>query len=543
MLRWLSLISLLLFGVTFFYCLLWRDYSQGRQLNVVVLTVESLRRDLVTIDNTPHLLSAVEKGGRLQNHLAVSAWTGANIISILSGLSPFTAGVQTRGQSVEASYVLPLEQLVEHGYSAEGIQGFMTMDIYRHLGLSVVEPGVDLLYWLARKQVSGKPFFLWYHYLYTHLPYPTLSNAQEEGIRPSLDDEQREERYNAVTTRPAIYADEFMYKPEDVPVIGAMHAVAVRDFDAWFKEFWEYFNKSGMVHNTILIITADHGDEHGERGLVGHASTTLAGHLHAEIVNLPFFYWLPERLQSGRRLPESPVTSHLDIMPTILGALGIKPVAFLPGRNLFVEHSGGYWAGITSSGGFAEKDPHNIEYYMYGIQQEEWKLLWKKYPSGRENLYLYNTLVDGGETQNLASLQADKVKVLQALIEPLTTSQVTRPVLSSSVAVVRGRDDAENLYWIFPQKDGVFRYDELDGKFRLEWSGVPNQDYVIQYEAGVGNRSLSGELEVQGPAKDYGSIGRRYWDTWIVPYSPYRIRVATAGKDDWSDWITLEAAR
>lgn len=540
--RWLSLISLLLAGVTVFFIFLGREYVQGRRLNVIVLTVESLRRDLVTADNTPHLLSAAKAGGRLTNHLAVSGWTGANIISILTGLSPFSAGVHTRGQSVDASALLPLEQLVEQGYSAEGIQGFMTMDIYKHLGLSVVDPGADLLYWLAGKQTTGTPFFLWYHYLYTHLPYPGLSNVQQNGTGFSIDDELPAERFQAITNQPAIHADEFIYKPEDVPVIGAMHAVAVREFDRWFAAFWEYFISSGMFRNTILIVTADHGDEHGERGQVGHASTTLAGHLHAEIVDLPFFYWFPERLQKSRRLREPPVTSHIDIMPTLLDALGIEAAEELPGSNLFVEQSGEYWTGMTSGGGFAEKDPHNIEYYMYGVQQREWKLQWQRYATGTEKLFLYNTLVDEGETQNLASSMPDKVKVLQDLVKPLITGQVVRPVYFSS-SVEEKRENGEKLYWVFPQEGGMFRYHELDGRFRLEWNGVPNQEYVIHYEAGTGIRKLSGNLEVEGPVKDFGTIGKRYWDTWVVPYSPYRIRVATAGEDNWSDWITLEATR
>lgn len=541
MLRWLSLISILLIGITLFFSYLGLEYVRGQRLNVVVLTVESLRRDLVNVENTPNLLSAVESGGRLTNHLAVSGWTGANIVSILSGLSPFTSGVHTRGQSVDPAYVLPLEQLVRKGYSAEGIQGFMTMDIYSDLGLSVIDPGADLLYWLAGKQVEGRPFFLWYHYLYTHLPYPALTTPKEANGE-NLTDGQAVERYQAASSRSAIHVGEYLFKPEDVSVIGSMHAMAVREFDLWFEQFWEFYLASGMHRNTILIVTADHGDEHGERGLVGHASTTLAGHLHAEIVNLPFLYWLPESLKKRKWLNEPHYTSHMDIMPTILDALGMESVEDLPGHSLFAGQADGLWTGMTSGGGFSEKDPRNVEYYMYGVQQKEWKLLWKRYSSGSEEFYLYNTLKDEGEKDNLASAHPGKVRVLKDLLEPLISAQTVRPVHASAVANQEGEKRVK-LSWIFPQEDSMFRYEELDGKFRLEWNGVPGQNYIIHYEAGTGGQKLSGDLEVRGPVKDFGIIGKRYWDTWIVPYSPYRIRVATAGEDNWSDWITLEAAR
>lgn len=540
--RWLSLTSLLLVGVTLFFILLWREHRQNLQYNVVILTVESLRRDLVTAGNTPHLLAAAEQGGRLANHLAVSGWTGANIVSLLTGLSPFSAGVHTRGQSVAPEYYLPLEQLADRGYSVEGVQGFMTMDLYKNLGLSVVEPGADLLYWLAAKQVAARPFFLWYHYLHTHLPYAPLNKVGEEGLGFASPDEQTRERFLAVANQPAIHVGEFEFTAEDTVVVGNMHAAAVRDFDRWFAQFWEYFVQSGLFRNTILILTADHGDEHGERGLVGHASTTLAGHLHREVIELPFFYWLPARLQQEGALHEPPLSSHIDIMPSLLAALGLEPAEKLPGNNLFAERSQVVWTGMTSSGGFAERDPQHIEYFMYGVQQGKWKLLWKRYASGAGEVYLYDTVDDEREMHNLAPARPDKVRAMQAVLEPLIARQVMRPVFLQEKTEAAA-EPAGKLCWIFPRKGGRYSYNQLRGKFRLEWNGVMGQDYRIQYVAGRGMRKLSGELEAQGPVKDFGVIGRRYWNTWIVPYSPFKIRVAAVGTENWSDWLVLEAAR
>ena len=41
------------------------------------------------------------------------------------------------------------------------------------------------------------------------------------------------------------------------------------------------------------MLTTDHGEEHLERGQVGHASTTRNGHLHEELVRLPLIVWRP----------------------------------------------------------------------------------------------------------------------------------------------------------------------------------------------------------------------------------------------------------
>ena len=45
-----------------------------------------------------------------------------------------------------------------------------------------------------------------------------------------------------------------------------------------------------------------------------------------------------------------------------------------------------------------------------------------------------------------------------------------------------------------------------------------------------------------GTRLDFGAIDQRYWDTWIVPNGPYRVRVGYAGpKSNWSEWIELSA--
>ena len=99
----------------------------------------------MTIENTPSLLKIAEQGTRFTNHRAVSGWTGTNIISLLTGLTPFESGVHTRGQSVSLNQNLPLYVLQRSGYQVEGIQGFMHMDIYRIMGLNILTETSDLL--------------------------------------------------------------------------------------------------------------------------------------------------------------------------------------------------------------------------------------------------------------------------------------------------------------------------------------------------------------------------------------------------------------
>jgi choline-sulfatase len=513
--------------------------------SVIVITVESLRNDLVTDENCPHLLQASRRGIRFSRHRAVSGWTGSNIVSLLTGLTPFASGVHTRGQSVAPERHLPLELLAESGYRVEGIQGFMMMDIYRHLGLTVKPETDDWLYSLSLLIQSGEPFFSWYHYAYTHLPY-IAADGYESDISRELSHRQLDEnmpgRLLLVQNQSAIHHNQATFVAEDIPLVHEMQLGTIREFDDWFARVWDFFINSGLQRNTILVVTADHGDGHGERGLVGHASTTLAGHLHEEIIRVPFIIWLPTAIaESFPDADPHQMTTHEDFMPTILGLLGQKPQLSLKGRNIFSNSGDSTWMGMTSSGGFAEPDPANVRYFEYGIISEPWKLLYRTDHKRRGTFRLYNLDDDPGETNDIATLNPT---VVDNLFYRLAAQIETRTIVQTDTTSLEAGagDQATAPVWLHPTAgNGVFSYDDLRGNFRLEWSGLANKEYVLQYIAGSGTRQITGQLDVQGTMKDFGKISRRYWNTWVVPSSPFRIRVSESGGGNWSNWLDLAA--
>ena len=106
-------------------------HQPRRSLNVLLLTVESLRADAVTSETTPNLLRlAAAHGTRFSEHRAVSAWTGANIVTLLTGWSPFQHRVQSRGQRISAEHDLALELIADAGWRGSGLQAFMRVPIF-----------------------------------------------------------------------------------------------------------------------------------------------------------------------------------------------------------------------------------------------------------------------------------------------------------------------------------------------------------------------------------------------------------------------------
>lgn len=76
---------------------------------------------------------------------------------------------------------------------------------------------------------------------------------------------------------------------------------------------------SGLDRKTLIIITADHGNEFLEHGNVGHGS-----HLYDESIHVPLIIFLPD-LEKGIRIKE--FAQSIDIFPTLLDLLGI-PVPY-----------------------------------------------------------------------------------------------------------------------------------------------------------------------------------------------------------------------
>jgi len=513
-----------------------QDLLSRKNPGVVVITVESLRADMVSTETTPQLLAAAEHGLHFTGHRAISAWTAANIVSLLSGLDPFSTAVHSRGDSLEPPGPVPLAQLVGRGYRVEGLQPFMAMDVYRNLGFALAPEAVDPQLWLAQRQVARERFFLWYHYVDTHLPYQSpffesLAFAQLSGDTRA--------RLKKLGSQPAVHAGETRYYREDFPYIRKIHRHSIEEFDRWFGEFWQFFTESGSHRNTILILTADHGDEYGERGMVGHASTTLAGHLHEEIIRVPLLLWLPEHLVPRDEVQlTSRSSSHLDIIPTVFALLGIAPQISLPGRNLLDPDGGDdEWLGMTSSGGFAEPDPSAVRYFEYGYRLGRDKSLLRVDQQGVESYALFDLVADPGEERNLADQRPEIAERHRAVLAAQIRGQGKRRPSS----VIKEATGDGGLQWLYPGESGIYSYDDLGGRFHLEWQGDAERNYLLEYQAGKNGRQISGLLNATGNRKEFGAIDRHYWQTWIVPHSPYRLRVRDTTGGSWSPWLELEA--
>ena len=451
-----------------------------RPVNVILLTVESLRADRFTEDLAPNFFAAARHATAFKNHRSIAAWTGPNIIALLTGITPFEQGVHSRGQSIAMERDVSLERLARAGWKIGSIQAFAKTENFRNLGMPV-SAGETFEGWIARRKLAGAPFFFWHHYLDTHLPYDPPHQFIAQDVSFPHEGDAAYERIQAVRRRPAVRADSVYFNAADRPYIDALYEGGIRQFDAWFQQFWRFFNTTGLRDDTILIVTADHGEELLERNNVGHASTSTAGTLFEEVVRIPLFIWWPKRMGRIEGVVREAPSDHLDVMPTVLDLLGDPYRLSLPGKSLLRKRETYQWIALTSRAGFAEADPDHIRNFVAATVQANWKLVAQADGRSLVAAQLYDLSTDPAETTNQAEARPE---ILMRLLPPLLKRLSTFTLPKSAEDRTDGRSPAIGVapQWVFPARSRVVSWDDLQGRNFLQWSGSSAKSYVLNIQ-------------------------------------------------------------
>ena len=106
--------------------------------------------------------------------------------------------------------------------------------------------------------------------------------------------------------------------------------------DMLFGKMIAKLKEKGLYANSLIIYTSDHGQEFFEYGNFGHNTSFSKGQIH-----IPFILKLPKSLQGmglGKNINSS-MTSHQDVVPTLLSMLGVKnsPKEYSNGKNFFLD--------------------------------------------------------------------------------------------------------------------------------------------------------------------------------------------------------------
>ena len=231
----------------------------------------------------------------------------------------------------------------------------------------------------------SSPYFIWVHYMDVHGPYLSRKGW---GLRNRIT--------AAYLWKKALQSPQSITDRERQRLIDS-YKEGIHYLDRHIKELIANIDQA----NTIVILTADHGDLLGEHNVFGHSSTLYEGVLH-----VPLIIKLPSKLQYGGKKITQPVRS-VDLTPTLTDLLGLKTEASFYGQSfasLIQENSCPYYCEVIIS---------ELSRKFLSAEKDGWKLIVNYKTNNKE---LYNIENDVSETNNIYLDNLSLANKLEAFI-------------------------------------------------------------------------------------------------------------------------------
>lgn len=391
-----------------------------RPRNLILISVDTLRQDRLGAygyarPTTPALDALAARGVVFEDATAPSSWTVPSHVSLLTGLTPRSHGVANRVQHMNPAFETIARWLEQHGYDTAAIvntillgpsrgfqNGFGHFELVarRPRDFSAPEIHRRALAWLDRPREV--PFFLFLHYYDVHSDY-----APDDEYRAMFAEPYDGKATGSTEQLKAARLGQLVLTPEDAKHLSNLYDAEIRQLDDELGRFLAELERRGLLEETAILVTSDHGEEFLEHGGVLHGKT-----LHGELVRVPLLAAGPG-VPVGRRVA-GPV-SLVDVFPTAMGLLGVDPPPYVEGIDLAsrgwtgppeerpVFFSTDWWLGLPDGE------------WKRAVQSDGWKLHYA-HPSGA--LELYDVAADPGELHDRAAGDPGRVQTLRTLLAP-----------------------------------------------------------------------------------------------------------------------------
>ena len=345
---------------------------RGRRPNLVVLILDTLRADCVGggADGTcdmPFLRALGKRGVQCTQVTSAAPATYPSVTTLLTGLLPDEHRVDhTPYPAVLSPSVTTFAEALAqgHGYETAALLELQLDERPDSLlqGFKTVRCGGPLRF--ARGQVSGwnkardreKPFFLLLHSYEAHDPYGESNHpwppspASAEGVERArklydaseaefiehflLDRDVRvswlEDDPKDTLRRAFRYYGRGFREAPDLELarrVERAYRDGVRSLDGEVEKTVALLEREGLLENTLLVVTSDHGEAFGEHGILIHGRA-----LHEELVHVPLIAVGPPPFDTGRTIHTS--LGVVDILPTFFDLAGLPALQGVAGRSM-----------------------------------------------------------------------------------------------------------------------------------------------------------------------------------------------------------------
>lgn len=395
--------------------------------NVVVVLTDTLRADrLGCYGNsrglTPYLDDLAGASVRFEEAASHAPWTLPSIASLLTSLHPAEHGAGGRLRPTGPDF-RPLDPAVTTLAGALGGEGWTTHAIgnvafldewtgvlREFSSVDVESPSSNLemrsaerttdaaLEWIDGHRASDDgdaPFFLFLHYFDPHAVYAPPQPFRRKFAGPRDRDDETWV-FGTRMQMMALRAGALKFEPPVIRRAEKLYDGEVAYLDSQVGRFVDGLRARALLEDTVLVVTADHGEEFLDHDGFEHGHT-----LYDELTRVPLLLHYPRELEPAVVRPR---VAHVDVAPTILALVGLEPDPQFVGRSLleYLVTPDAAPRSVLATGN------------MWADPQTSWKSGDDKlilYPDGRAELFDLN--VDPGETHDLAGLRPERVAELR----------------------------------------------------------------------------------------------------------------------------------
>lgn len=415
--------------------------GEGRhdRTNVLLVVVDTARADKFGCYGhpgglTPRIDALAAEGVCFQRAVAHAPWTLPSTASLLTSLHPEQHGAGgfldlaplERGEGPRIAF-RPLAEEVQTVTESFRSAGWRTGAIVNvdfldeGFGLTQGVDDLDARWYESNQEVRSatqttdlaldwlaehgdEPFFLLAHYFDAHAVYEPPKEFRERFAAP----QDRADSNFIFGTRSHM----LLLRAGKLELDAGLIERAERLYEAELAYVDEQVGRlvagladNGLDQNTLVVVTADHGEEFLEHGGFEHGHS-----LYDELVRVPLVLRLPGTIAPDQRLGGT--AGLLDVAPTICDLVGLDVPNAFQGHSLVeaIREGKGLERGMLAHGNFWGEP-------LASWESGGWKLIMTPVPGGEPRVELYDLLNDPEEQRDLAASNPDDVERLRSEYE------------------------------------------------------------------------------------------------------------------------------
>ena len=387
---------------------------------ILLVVLDCLRADHVGVYGSrfpasPRLDELAAEGTTFERAWSQASWTRPSLPSLLTGLYPSEHGLSDsfsnqRGKLSVRALADEAETLAE-GLAARGYRTALFGDQVQLSPTFHVDQGFEEFKnklgkapnirrrfegWVAEKPEA--PFFAYLHFLDLHWPY--CSKGARGRFDADPDSRSFCDGWRALGDRLA--SGKETLSPRDLVALRARYAEQMLDLDFELGKMFDAMKAAGRWDETLIVVTADHGEELFEHGGFRHGHT-----MYEELLHVPLLFKLPKSWERPGGAKVAGLVETRSITPTLLAAAGAPLPARISAPSLMP------WL-LGRPAETAAKAPVEIAVAesngLFAVRDERFKLI---VDTTKMTKQLFDLAADPGEANDLAAAEPARLAAME----------------------------------------------------------------------------------------------------------------------------------